>query len=383
MRKSAFPILLKLRFILPGVFIFIAAANSFGQETNFFYRHYTGEIEGGLKLSMDVLSDGHDVSGHYYYYFFDHDEAGILRTGKTIPLTGTVTANGFSVSEFSQEKSVFTIDCNVSDSCTGTWRQKDEGKTLKVVLREDYSTGSIPLCLQRIEKQHSLLSGEDSPVAVFEASLLWPCPGHKSPVSDSVVSAVKTLLSANQAQGAPQTVGEDICKAFFNSYILATEGIENLGNTASFSWENKYLMYPQFNENNLLSIRLDKYVFTGGAHGLTITDFANISLADGSILNMDDIFASGYSRQLDELLNRKLRIMNGIQEGEMLSTSGFFTDTISNPGRFYINHNGIGFIYNVYEIAPYSTGSTELFFTFDELKGILKPEFIMNRNREN
>ncbi|MBN1339164.1 MAG: DUF3298 and DUF4163 domain-containing protein [Bacteroidales bacterium] len=345
-----------------------------------YYKHFTGEIEGGLKLSMDIISEGKMVHGHYYYFFHDHDESGALRTGKIIPLSGTATDNGFSVSEFSEGISVFTIECAVNDTCSGTWKQKDEKKPLSVILTEDYSDGSIPLCLQQIKKQHPLHPGAGSPVALFEALLLWACEGSGA-LAGPVNHAVMDLLSADEETENPASAGDKIGNAFINSYILATEGIENMENASSFNWENKYNMAVVCNENGLLSLRFDKYVFTGGAHGLTMSNFVNISLTDGRPLTEDDIFIEDYSTVLEQLLNNKLRKMNGIQEGEWLSSSGFFVDTISNPGRFYINHSGIGFIYNVYEIAPYSTGVTELFFTFDELQAILKPGFpgLINR----
>ena len=59
---------------------------------------------------------------------------------------------------------------------------------------------------------------------------------------------------------------------------------------------------------------------------------------------------------------------------ENLAESGFLVDTISHTENFYVNNDGIGFFYNVYEIAAYATGSTELFCTFYDLKKILRPD---------
>jgi hypothetical protein len=42
--------------------------------------------------------------------------------------------------------------------------------------------------------------------------------------------------------------------------------------------------------------------------------------------------------------------------------------------NFFITGGGIGFFYNPYEIAPYSSGSTEIFLPWEEILPLLKKE---------
>ncbi|HEY9114603.1 MAG TPA: RsiV family protein, partial [Bacteroidales bacterium] len=57
-------------------------------------------------------------------------------------------------------------------------------------------------------------------------------------------------------------------------------------------------------------------------------------------------------------------------------------DSISPNRNIYVNGNGIGFLYNSYEIAPYSTGATNVFLEFSQIKDLLRrgtPVYNMSR----
>ena len=94
-------------------------------------------------------------------------------------------------------------------------------------------------------------------------------------------------------------------------------------------------------------------------------------------IQIEDIMTDDGLLIIDDLLNKKLRKLNGIQSGENLMDAGFFSETIEHNNNFYINNDGIGFLYNIYEIAPRSFGTTALFISFKELdKGSVKPGVI-------
>jgi hypothetical protein len=54
-----------------------------------------------------------------------------------------------------------------------------------------------------------------------------------------------------------------------------------------------------------------------------------------------------------------------------LTDSGYFVDEIKPNENFYVTGEGVGFVYNHYEIAPYSFGATDIFLTKEGLKEIL------------
>ena len=67
------------------------------------------------------------------------------------------------------------------------------------------------------------------------------------------------------------------------------------------------------------------------------------------------------------MIDKKLREQYRLGENEPLTDFGFFNDSIEPTNNFYIHPGGIGFFYNVYEIAPFSNGTTDLFIQWSEL----------------
>jgi hypothetical protein len=119
---------------------------------------------------------------------------------------------------------------------------------------------------------------------------------------------------------------------------------------------------------------MDKFVNTGGAHGINISEFVVIEFSIPRRLALSDIFKPGFKEALDKILDRKLRNTNGIGANENLRDHGFFVEQVECVENFYINNSGIGFYYNVYHLAPYISGGTEIFIRFNEILDLLAPE---------
>ena len=340
-----------------------------------FYKHFKGEFEGGLLITMDLLSLNDQVSGHYYYFFEDDLAPAGWRRSNIIPLQGTWEDNIFRMSEFSNEKSVFLVNRIQADTLSGYWEQMEEGKRIGFYLTEHYPEGSLELDLHTIADSHPLITGKEKPRADLMMAILTPANRENISVSDSINRAIAEALGADQdALMHPEKLLTALRDEYFDSYIKSLEGIENMEESSSFNWEKKQSMYVVRNEGNILSLRFDNSVYTGGAHGITMTEFYNFDLKTGEMIQPDEVFIPGFESVLDSLLTGKLREVNGIRAEENLTDSGFFVETITHSNNFYINSHGIGFYYNVYSIAPFSAGISELFLTFEQLEHLLLRE---------
>lgn len=131
-------------------------------------------------------------------------------------------------------------------------------------------------------------------------------------------------------------------------------------------------------DHKILSIKNISYSFSGGAHGSTIHQALVFDLDNGKVINnkVDEFIISLEDPLLLNLLRIKLiNHMRNIQfsNDEFLSDENLKDmymnfDTIRFNDFYEVNSKGISFIYNQYEIAPYSYGVIEIFFTFEELK---------------
>jgi len=345
--------------------------------TTSFYKHYTGNLDSTMKITVDLLSQKGKVTGYYYYNFPEPGTDTIYHYGKTIPIEGSISNNSIVINDFKQNISKFKGSFDSLDKISGTWYKKPNAKSIPFELAEDYSNGSLALSCYTLSDQHFLLQGngskKNSPKAEINITLLYPDISIGDTFRDTIdLIITEILLREPMLVTSPNKILEDIRFDFINSYIRATEGIEDLSSTASFNWEKNITMDVRYNENNILSLKIEKYAYTGGAHGIFITEYITFNLRQKKRLYLEDIFKENFNDELNSILDKKLREMNGIKAEENLTESGFFVDKIESTDNFYINNDGIGFFYNVYSIAPYSTGATELFIQFDELTELLK-----------
>lgn len=110
-----------------------------------------------------------------------------------------------------------------------------------------------------------------------------------------------------------------------------------------------------------------KYMYTGGAHGLDSEKGLTFRLSDGRPVTEAELFRRGYERKLSELLTARLPKSVSKEVYDML-----FVRDIEPNGNFYVDPEGITYIYERYEIGPYVSGLVRVSVPWSELKDILK-----------
>lgn len=113
--------------------------------------------------------------------------------------------------------------------------------------------------------------------------------------------------------------------------------------------------------------------YEGGAHGITQTRVLNFNVKTGKCVKLTDILLKGYEKELNDLLLKSLQDKVGAKNINDLRNKGYLmSNEIYVPDNYYINDDGITFLFNPYEIAPYAMGKTELRLSNSDLKNIMK-----------
>lgn len=123
----------------------------------------------------------------------------------------------------------------------------------------------------------------------------------------------------------------------------------------------------QYIGENYISLLVDSYSYTGGAHGITLRQSYNIDRNTGEIITLKNIFKDGYDykKVIDEMIMKQINKdkdnyfpedFKGIQENQ----------------AFFINEEGLVVYFQLYEIAPYVTGFPEFKVPFDDIKNSMK-----------
>ena len=129
-----------------------------------------------------------------------------------------------------------------------------------------------------------------------------------------------------------------------------------------------------YNQNGLLSITVDYYQFTGGAHGATERRPYNYDLEMGKELSLQDLFKAGVNYK--EILNREIAAqIKANPEGGYLTQPEMGFETIDDNQPFYLTDGGLVVYFAQYEIAPYVAGIPEFKIPFSLLKDSVEPRF--------
>ena len=126
---------------------------------------------------------------------------------------------------------------------------------------------------------------------------------------------------------------------------------------------------------DILVIELSSYLFTGGAHGMPGRGFINFDRKHKRELRLDDILLPGQAgnfwRTARQAHQRWLVENQHDQDAEFLEFWPF-----QQTAHIAMLKDSILLKYDVYSIAPYSSGHPELSIPHDQLKGIVRPEYL-------
>lgn len=129
-------------------------------------------------------------------------------------------------------------------------------------------------------------------------------------------------------------------------------------------WDAQIDGEVMYHSEVVISIALTSYQNTGGAHGLLSINFLNFDVETGERLTTEDLFsdfsafktiAEQYFK--DEITDKKEQY--------------FEPDTFTLPANIGFDDEGLFLLYNAYEIAPYSTGLTEIHIPFEKMSMLL------------
>ncbi|MFP3043069.1 RsiV family protein [Treponema primitia] len=110
--------------------------------------------------------------------------------------------------------------------------------------------------------------------------------------------------------------------------------------------------------------------YTGGAHGMRNKDYYVFGLEEKQRLTLNDILREDAKTAVNDLVEAALRKLMEIPDWIPLSEQGFFENSVDKLEDFFLNSQGLGFQWDPYEIAPYSTGLIEIVLPYDQLEGL-------------
>lgn len=121
----------------------------------------------------------------------------------------------------------------------------------------------------------------------------------------------------------------------------------------------------------IISLELREYLFTGGAHGYGSVEFLNIDPTTGEVISAEALFKN--AADFISYAERKFREKHSIPLNSNINSTGFWfkNDTFYIPATIGLTDENVILRYNQYEIDSYAAGPIELEISRKEVQQFL------------
>lgn len=139
----------------------------------------------------------------------------------------------------------------------------------------------------------------------------------------------------------------------------------------TYSFETDFSV--AYNSKNFISIVLNHYQYTGGAHGNFYALGYNFNLINGNLISLEDVINSDSFDMLG--LECEEVILNEYKANSLFDAGLFENEINILPDQdFYITPEALVLQFDPYEIAPYVMGQITAEIPFNRIMDILKTE---------
>lgn len=180
-------------------------------------------------------------------------------------------------------------------------------------------------------------------------------------INNTVNEEVISLLSFEEEQSVT-----DIPSAIA-SFNRGYKDLKTMFPDETIPWEARIEGKIAFENKDLLTIELNSYIFTGGAHGYGSTRYLNFDKNKAKELSRDELFKN--AEKFESFVEGIFRTKQGIPEESPINSTGlmFEQDRFYLPENIGFTQEGLILLYNPYEVASYADGSIELTLPYEEV----------------
>jgi hypothetical protein len=175
-------------------------------------------------------------------------------------------------------------------------------------------------------------------------------------INKSVLNVVNSNLRIGDLEESESLTTKELINLFNEEY----ESFKTDFPESAIEWDSQIDGQVMYHSASVISIVITSYQNTGGAHGLLHITFLNFDVETGKALKNEELFAdmAGFNQLAQEYFNEEIADKKDMY---------FEPDNFTLPANIGFDDDGLFLIYNSYEIAPYSTGLTEIHIPYEEV----------------
>lgn len=173
------------------------------------------------------------------------------------------------------------------------------------------------------------------------------------------------LLEYSDPDGKQPATLDELATMFVNDYNAVPE--------AMGLWEMERHVEVSFAADHLATLNYSESGYTGGAHPFSGQRYFVLDLDSGKQLTLKDLLAAGYEEALNEAGERAFRKARNLPSDASLEEAGFwFANNLFKVNtNFGVMGNGLAFVFNPYEVAPYAMGPTEFTIRYNDIDSLI------------
>ena len=325
------------------------------------YLRFAGNI-GDRAVSMELIRErGYEGSPFFSgYLMYDADE-------EPIPL---YSDSGDTLNQLVLLESGRDQDGRLSGKFSGGVFQgtytNPAGKKEKFVLTAGISDGITEFIPLSGDTLFPAFKQAERPAARFSYMFLKP---PQKWLQDSLLTEFHGDSLFRLGKGNPDTVFALLAAQYARDYreevkpyYMENDVIETLNYDLNLGMDVIY------NRNQLLSLAFTQYQYTGGAHGMMYTRCHSYDLRGRKKIRIQDVFKPGYQTKLKLALNQTAKKKYKVQN----LSDALLVDEIEPNDNFFLTGKGICFVYQPYEIGPFSMGEQFIYIPYSNLSDLLK-----------
>lgn len=199
-------------------------------------------------------------------------------------------------------------------------------------------------------------------------SLIYPIAKNAGDVSEKINKEIEHFLintiDYQDDDGAEKP--EELAENFLKNYQETALEFPDY----ELPWEATINGKVDYESDEMISIKFNTDIFTGGAHGYRSTRYLNFNSNTGELLTVQDIFKAEFK----EFVEKDFRKKKDIPAADNINSTGMFfeDDEFHLPENIGITSEKVILYYNAYEIAPYADGNFILSYSRSEIEPYLK-----------
>lgn len=193
------------------------------------------------------------------------------------------------------------------------------------------------------------------------------------------LSKMLEIVDADQAsstaQGSEQTNHLDVqAQQYANAFIKIDEELKALSSSHQIS----LMIKPKIlqSKGTLATVVLNSSSYLGGAHGSTAQRYYNFDLKNQKQVQLNDLLLPKQKAKLDKLAHDAFKTW--VIDSKLANTADEYEQAwpFQVTDNYFLGEQGLILQYGEYEIGPYVVGLPRLVIPFDQLQGVLKPEYL-------